>query len=88
MWMRTLTLALALLVAIPAFAQVDVVTEPDRVVYSKAPQAIEFTPADVVGARDAPGMARVYARPKVKFRNLIEMRANFRPEMAKSRDAL
>lgn len=62
----------------PAVAQ-----EPDRVVAAKK-TFVDMTEADVRGVVVRPTGEYVRARTRVKFRNLIELRATFRPELVSS----
>jgi hypothetical protein len=82
--------AVVAIVAVPAFAQgapapgdVVVVQEPDRVVY-RARTSMSFTDAEIRGVVVGPTYERHHPRGKVTFRNLIELRSSFRPELAKS----
>lgn len=88
-----LALALALS-AVPALAQpvapvapVPAVEPAPTVVYARA-SAIDFTQANITGDRDGPSGAVIWAPPHAKFRNLIALRANFRPELARSASRL
>jgi hypothetical protein len=77
--------AVVFLVLAASSARADdvVVEEAPRVVYAQR-TAIEFTEVDVEGALVKPAAAYVLARSKVRFRNLIALRASFRPELVKS----
>lgn len=57
------------------------------VVYAKR-TALVFTDALLEGDRDGPDGVVVWLRPKARFRNLIELRAHFRPELARSASRL
>jgi hypothetical protein len=68
---------------------------PDAPVVEEAPTvvtlkktALDFTEVRVVGDLERPGGDVVWSRPPVKFRNLIELRGNFRPELARSASKL
>ncbi|OGQ24721.1 MAG: hypothetical protein A2138_07970 [Deltaproteobacteria bacterium RBG_16_71_12] len=57
--------------------------EPDRVVAAKK-SFVDMTEAEVRGIVVRPSGEFLRARTRVKFRNLIELRATFRPELAAS----
>ena len=57
--------------------------EPDRVVAVKR-TFVDMTEAEIRGVVVAPTGAYLRARTRVKFRNLIELRGTFRPELAAS----
>ncbi len=59
------------------------VHEPDRVVASKK-TFLDMTEADIRGVVVKPTTEYLHGRTRVKFRNLIELRATFRPELASS----
>lgn len=59
------------------------IREPDRVV--AAPKTfIDMSEAEVRGVVVRPAGEFVRGRSRVKFRNLIELRSTFRPELASS----
>lgn len=78
-------LLLPALAAVPAVAQTEdaVVQEPDRVVYRKI-TTMQFGDAFVDGELLRPSGTYTVTRKKLRFRNLIEMRGSFRPEMQRS----
>lgn len=84
-----LAFALVLALAAPGRAQNEdtVLVEPDRVVV-RPKTFIDITEVEVRGAMVKPSTVFVHPRGKVKFRNLIELRASFRPELATSPDHL
>lgn len=65
----------------PAPASPD---EPKVEVRYRARTVIEIGPVDIQGAVKGPVGDIYVARKKVGFRNLIELRSNFRPELAVS----
>jgi hypothetical protein len=69
--------------SVPAFAQDAVVQEEDRTVYSKK-TVIDFSDVNVEGELTKPEGGYVKNRKKTKFRNLIELRGNFRQELKRS----
>lgn len=88
--MRAFALAvLVVTLAAPAFAQKSetVVQEPDRVVTLKT-TAIDFTYVRVEGDLQRPNGSFIKPRPKGHTRNLIELRGNFRPELARTASRL
>lgn len=88
--MRRFALAVLLLALAPspALAQApEIVQEPDRVVTAKK-SVVDFTGVNVIGDLERPGGQLIWSRPKTKFRNLIELRSNFRPELARSASKL
>lgn len=88
--MRSLSvpLVLALALALPAAAQPVAPTEPaPTIVYAKT-SAVEFIGVDVVGTLQMPTGTFTVVPGARKFRNLIELRANFRPELARSASRL
>ena len=77
-----MVLALALFAALQVSPKA---VDDDGIVRS---HALVFTQVDVHGQLAVPDGALVYAKPHGHKKNLIEMRTNFRPELAKTRDAL
>jgi hypothetical protein len=73
-----------MMLAFAFFAAVQISPTPAQ----PPPQHIEFTGTHVVGELVVPEGEHVYGKPHAHKRNLIEMRTSFRPELAKSRDAL
>lgn len=83
-------LILMILVALPfvysqaAFAEEDkVIREEDKVVYKKQTE-LDFSDVMVAGELIKPNGAYVKNRRKTSFQALIELRANFRPELAQT----
>ena len=70
--------------AAPALAQEQ---EADKVVYKKK-TVIDFSDVTIEGELVKPEGSYIVNRKKTKFKNLIKVRANFRPELTKSVDAL
>ncbi len=89
--MTTKKLLLALLVtgalAVPAAAQDTTITETDRVEYNKK-TLIDFSDVTIEGELTKPEGSYIKNRKKTRFRNLIELRGNFRPELKRSVSAL
>jgi hypothetical protein len=51
-------------------------------------RALDMTQVDIRGELVKPSAGWIKVGPRPHKKNLIEMRTNFRPELAKSRDAL
>ncbi len=82
------TIALAALLAAPAFAQdKKVVQEPDKVVVRKR-TVIDFNDVTVEGELTKPEGSYLLNRNKTRFQSLIRLRDNFNPELQKSADNL
>ncbi len=82
--MRRLALAAAIFaLALPAAAQTTYVEEGDKTVYNKK-TVIDFSDVNIEGELTKPEGSYVKNRKKTRFRNLIEMRGDFRPELARS----
>ena len=79
---RLLVLAVATALAAPAFAQ-DATVEADKTVYSKK-TVIDFSDVNIEGELTKPEGSYIKNRKKTRFRNLIELRGNFRPELSRS----
>ena len=79
--------ALIASLALPAFAQDTVVEEADKVVYNKK-TVIDFSDVNIEGELTKPEGSYIKNRKKTRFRNLIELRGNFRPELKRSVSAL
>lgn len=74
--------------ATPVFAQEDtVIEEEDKVVFNKK-TVIDFSDVDIEGELTKPEGSYIKNRKKTRFRNLIELRGNFRPELRRSVSAL
>jgi hypothetical protein len=63
------------------------VQESDKVVYKKK-TVIDFSDVTIEGELVKPEGSYIVNRKKTKFKNLIQVRANFRPELTKSVEAL
>lgn len=61
--------------------------EADKVVYKKK-TVIDFSDVTIEGELVKPEGSYIVNRKKTKFKNLIQVRANFRPELTKSVEAL
>ncbi len=89
--MTTKKMLLALLVtasfAVPAAAQDTTITETDRVEYNKK-TLIDFSDVTIEGELTKPEGSYIKNRKKTRFRNLIELRGNFRPELKRSVSSL
>lgn len=85
------TLLVALFVALAstaAVAQEDtVIQEEDKVVFSKK-TVIDFSDVNIEGELTKPEGSYIKNRKQTRFRNLIELRGNFRPELRRSVSAL
>ena len=78
----------ALFLALPAAAQDDtVIEEEDKVVYNKK-TVIDFSDVNIEGELTKPEGSYIKNRKKTRFRNLIELRGNFRPELRRSVSSL
>ena len=86
-----LALGLAVLASTSSLAQTPAPVAPDEPApihrYSARTNVI-FTDAEIEGAMKGPSGTIYVARKKVGFRNLIELRSNFRPELSSSKDGL
>ncbi|MCC7071086.1 MAG: hypothetical protein IT383_07180 [Deltaproteobacteria bacterium] len=79
--------AVALALSAPALAEDTVVEEADKVVYNKK-TVIDFSDVNIEGELTKPEGSYIKNRKKTRFRNLIELRGNFRPELKRSVSAL
>ena len=85
---RVLVVALFAALAVPALyvpaalAQ-DATVEADKTVYSKK-TVIDFSDVSIEGELTKPEGSYIKNRKKTRFRNLIELRGNFRPELSRS----
>ncbi|MCC7110002.1 MAG: hypothetical protein IT382_11985 [Deltaproteobacteria bacterium] len=79
--------AFVLALAAPVAAQDTVVEEADKVVYNKK-TVIDFSDVNIEGELTKPEGSYIKNRKKTRFRNLIELRGNFRPELKRSVSAL
>ena len=66
-----------------AFAQDNVIQEEDRVEYQKK-TVIDFSDVNIEGELTKPEGSYIKNRKKTRFRSLIELRGNFRPELRRS----
>jgi hypothetical protein len=85
--MKYVSMLGVLLWSMASFAQVNVVQEPDKLIYRKK-TLIDFTGVVQDGERTAPGEAYALAKPRAHFQNLIKVRQNFTPELRNSPDDL
>jgi uncharacterized protein YdeI (BOF family) len=86
--MKKLALVVLISLAAPAaFAQDNVVEEGDKTVYNKK-TVIDFSDVNIEGELTKPEGSYIKNRKKTRFRNLIELRGNFRPELKRSVNAL
>lgn len=79
--------ALALVIAAPAFAEDKVVREADKTVFRKK-TVIDFTDVAVEGELTKPEGSYSVSKKKTTFKTLIKVRDNFNPELQKSVDNL
>ena len=61
--------------------------EADKVVYKKK-TVIDFSDVTIEGELTKPEGSYVVSKKRTRFRNLIKVRADFRPELTKSVDGL
>ena len=80
-------LPVAFVLANEVRAEDTVVQEADKVVVSKK-TVIDFSDVSIEGELTKPDGTYIKNRKKTRFRNLIELRGNFRPELKKSVSAL
>jgi uncharacterized protein YdeI (BOF family) len=80
---RALAVASLLVLSAPAFAQDNTTVEADKTVYNKK-TVIDFSDVNIEGELTKPEGSYIKNRKKTRFRNLIELRGNFRPELARS----
>lgn len=80
---RFAILAVVAALAAPAMAQDTYVQEGDKTVFSKK-TVIDFSDVNIEGELTKPEGSYVKNRKKTRFRNLIEMRGDFRPELSRS----
>jgi hypothetical protein len=87
--MRKIALAAvlaSLLLPLGALAQGEV-QEADRVTYKKR-TVVDFSDVTIEGELTKPEGSYLVNRKKTRFRNLIEVRAHFRPELNRTVNAL
>jgi hypothetical protein len=80
---RSLLVLAVFAMSAQAFAQDDAVVEADKTVYNKK-TVIDFSDVNIEGELTKPEGSYIKNRKKTRFRNLIELRGNFRPELARS----
>jgi len=92
--MKKLALIALVSFTLPALAQDKpagggdtTVTEADKTVYNKK-TVIDFSDVSIEGELTKPEGSYIKNRKKTRFRNLIELRGNFRPELKRSASAL
>ena len=86
--MRRLALVVLIALAAPAaLAEDTVVTEADKTVFNKK-TVIDFSDVNIEGELTKPEGSYIKNRKRTRFRNLIELRGNFRPELKRSVGAL
>jgi hypothetical protein len=85
--MRVVLTLVALALSVPALAQDTVVQEGDKTVFSKK-TVIDFSDVNIEGELTKPEGSYIKNRKKTRFRNLIELRGNFKPELKRSVSAL
>ena len=82
------SIVLAMVFALPAFAEGGkVVQEADKVVVRKR-TVIDFNDVTVEGELTKPEGSYLMNRNKTRFQSLIRLRDNFNPELQKSADNL
>src|SRR5687768_8973855 len=84
---KLLVVAALLLSSVPALAQDTVIEEADKTVFNKK-TVIDFSDVNIEGELTKPEGSYIKNRKKTRFRNLIELRGNFRPELKRSVSAL
>lgn len=86
--MKKVAFALLVVLAAPsAFAEDTVIQEGDKTVFNKK-TVIDFSDVSIEGELTKPEGSYIKNRKKTRFRNLIELRGNFRPELQRSASAL
>ncbi len=83
MLMRALVIAALSLSSASVMAEADVETGEDRVVHQKI-TVLDFSQVKIRGELTRPSSTYFVGRKQTRFRNMIELRATFRPEMEKS----
>ncbi|MDP2344600.1 MAG: hypothetical protein Q8O67_26860 [Deltaproteobacteria bacterium] len=86
--LRRLACGLALLSSTSSLAQTPAVEEPAPVVRYRAQTNLVLTEQEISGTIEKPSWVISKSRKKTTFRNLIELRSNFRPELSSSKDGL
>jgi hypothetical protein len=77
-----------MMLALALFAALQVSPKPVDDDGIQRGRALDMTQVEIRGALVQPSVGWLKTGPKAHKRNLIEMRTNFRPELAKTRDAL
>ena len=91
--MRRIAILVMLALAVPATfapraaAEDKVIEEGDKTVFNKK-TVIDFSDVSIEGELTKPEGSYIKNRKKTRFRNLIELRGNFRPELKRSVSAL
>jgi hypothetical protein len=86
--MKQWMIALAVTLALPSMAQQDtVVQEADKTVFNKK-TVIDFSDVNIEGELTKPEGSYIKNRKKTRFRNLIELRGHFKPELKRSVSSL
>ena len=84
---RTLVAAALVLSSGTVLAQEGSVQESDKVVYKKK-TVIDFSDVTIEGELVKPEGSYIVNRKKTRFKNLITVRSDFRPELGRSVDSL
>ena len=77
----------AFLLPLGALAQDEVQQEEDKLVFKKR-TVIDFSDVTIEGELTKPEGSYLVNRKKTRFKNLIEVRAHFRPELNRTVSAL
>lgn len=87
--MRRLALfALVVVFALPAAAQTPIGPTAEEPLTPKVETVIDFSQVLITAELTRPNESYIHARTKTRFRNLIELRGDFRPELARSASKL
>lgn len=89
--MRRLALFALVVFAVPAAAQTPIgptSEEPPVTVVSLKKTFVDFSHVVITAELTRPDGSYAILRGKTRFRNLIELRANFRPELARTASKL
>ncbi len=85
---KTLIATAALLIfSMSAFAQDNIIQEEDTVKFNKK-TVIDFSDVNIEGELTKPEGSYIKQKKKTRFRNLIDMRGNFVPELSRSMSKL
>lgn len=82
--MRSLAILTLVLASFSGFAQEE---EDVKIEYQKK-TVIDFSDVNIEGELKKPEGSYIQNRKRTKFRNLIELRGNFRPELRRSVSAI